>query len=153
MTVRTKQLRDRVGNTVKDSTSRVAFELLPNDQLGSIAGLSVWPGEAGGTARIRLQAPEPAAPRLTAADSTGHFRFDGLEAGDYVTTAWYDRNGDGQWNAGHVGTPYEPAEPFVLHGTVSVAPGDVISLALPAEAETTPPDDEPADEPTPETGP
>ena len=73
----------------------------------------------------------------TTADSVGHFTFTHLTPGEYITTAWLDRDGDGAWDAGWL-EPYRPAEPFVLHGEVRLEPGDTVSLALPRTAQPAP---------------
>lgn len=138
MVARLRDLRDRAGNAMKDSTVRVVFDLAPPAQLGAIVGRSVWPQEGGGQGYIRLQPEDGRLPIVTTADTTGRFEFHDLVPGKYVTTAWYDRNGDGHWSAGQLEAGqakvlYEPAEPFALHGTVTVAAGDVVSLSIPVE--------------------
>jgi len=45
-------------------------------------------------------------------------------------TAWFDRDADGTWDAGQA-EPYRAAEPYVLHGNVSVEAGDTVSLVVP----------------------
>lgn len=124
-------LQDLAGNAPADSTRRVLFELLAADALVSIIGVSQWPLEpsAGvGAAKVHLHTSSE--PLDVVADSAGQFRFDDLAPGKYVAAAWLDRNGNGTWEAGQL-TPYEPAEPYVLHGEIDAEPGDAISLAIP----------------------
>lgn len=128
-----RALRDRAGNAVADSTVRIAFDLLAPEALATVTGLSVWPDEAEGPRRIRLRQKTKKMDGL--ADSVGHFSFTHLAPGEYVVTAWLDRDGDGTWDAGQLEEPYRPAEPFVLHGEVRLEAGDTVSLALPRTAE------------------
>ncbi len=130
-----RALRDRAGNVAADSTANISFDVLTPEALATVTGLSVWPGEAEGRARIRLR--DGTRKMDTTADSVGHFTFTHLTPGEYITTAWLDRDGDGAWDAGWL-EPYRPAEPFVLHGEVRLEPGDTVSLALPRTAQPAP---------------
>ena len=128
-------LRDLAGNSPADSARGVSFELLAVDALTNIIGVSQWPREtstASGAAKVHLQTPSQELDVM--ADSTGNFRFEGLAPGDYVATAWLDRNGNGAWDAGQL-TPYEPAEPYILHGEIETKAGDTISVAIPMRQE------------------
>ncbi len=122
-------LQDLAGLAPDDSSAAVTFDLLPTEALATITGVSLWPDEVDGRARIRLEAV--AGGMAAMADSTGSFRFDSLAPGKYSVSAWLDRNEDGDWDAGQLEDPYREAEPFVLHGDVQLEQGDTMSLALP----------------------
>ena len=132
--LRLQGLRDRAGNAMTDSTMRISFDLLDSTALGMITGQALWPGETAGRGRIRLAHKPRTAVMLTAADSTaaafGHFRFTSLVPGEYLLTAWFDRDDDGLWDAGQV-EPFRAAEPYALYGTVKLAAGDKVSLVVP----------------------
>jgi hypothetical protein len=140
-----RDLRDRAGNTMADSTVRIHFDLLDSAGLATITGQCIWPDETDGLARIHLsRKSEPTASTSpdvqvdsqvdsqvnSTVDSLGHFHFAALVPVEYVLTAWFDRDADGIWDAGQI-EPYRAAEPYVLHGTVKVEAGDTVSLVVP----------------------
>jgi hypothetical protein len=124
-----QQVHDLAGNALADSTLRISFELLPPEELSTVTGLSDWgEGETGGVTWVSLL-NDDFGTQVTA-DSTGQFRIANLVPGEYVVTAWLDRDEDGLWDAGQL-QPYVPAEPFVLHDKIRLEGGDTVSLALP----------------------
>lgn len=132
-----RDLRDRAGNAMADSTMRIHFDLLDSAGLATITGQCIWPDETDGIARIRLSRKFDSATTAAAdtqvdsqVDLFGHFRFAALVPGKYVVTAWFDRDADGTWEAGQA-EPYRAAEPYVMHGDVSVEAGDTVSLVVP----------------------
>jgi uncharacterized protein (DUF2141 family) len=124
-----QQVHDLAGNALADSTLRISFELLPPEELSTVTGLSDWgEGETGGVTWVSLL-NDDFGTQVTA-DSTGQFRIANLVPGEYVVTAWLDRDEDGLWDAGQL-QPYVPAEPFVRHDKIRLEGGDTVSLALP----------------------
>jgi uncharacterized protein (DUF2141 family) len=130
-----RALRDRAGNAMADSTLRITFDVLDSADLATITGQCAWPGEISGQAHIQLwdkTDTKPVAAAISKVDTPrgSSFRFGSLVPGQYVLTAWLDRDGDGTWDAGQL-EPYGAAEPFMLYGTVEVEAGDILSLTLP----------------------
>ena len=102
--------------------------VLEPDALSRLRVRPAWPGEAAGSAYVRLQGG--AVDTLVSA-GTGLVNFEGLPPGTYTLSAWYDRNGDGAWNPGQL-QAYGPAEPFALHGPFELEAGSTLDIPLPA---------------------
>ena len=124
-------LRDRAGNTPRDSTARLDFELLAPSDLASVGGKVSWPGEAGAV-QVRLRGPDGPA-HAAVADPAGAFAIHGIAPGTYRLSVFLDRDGDGEHGLGRL-EPYTPAEPAALGGELVLKRGQSLRVEVPERA-------------------
>lgn len=111
-----------------DTTFTRRFQLLPDRQRGALSGAIARADTTDSTAAGRFIAEvfmidsDRFAPRRTMADTTGAFTFTDLPEGTYRFRAFFNRNGNEQWNPGTL-TPYQPPEPITWSsGTIDNRP-------------------------------
>ena len=121
-------LRDRAGNTLKDSTARLDFELLAPSDLASVEGRVSWPAGAA-PVRVRLRGPDGPA-HAAVAGPEGAFAFHGIAPGTWRLSAFLDRDGDGKHGPGRL-DPYTPAEPVALGGELVLGRGQSLRAEVP----------------------
>ena len=106
-------LRDRAGLAPVDSTTTLEFEVLPADELSSIAGAVIDAADSNAVqARVVLQrAGSAGVVTWVNSDSQGRYFIKGLAPGQYDVRCIDDLDGDGVADGGRL-SPYAPAESY-----------------------------------------